>query len=502
MSTIRRQSIISSVIVYVGFALGFVYTYLFTKEGGFTQDQYGLIGTFLAIGSIMYSFSNLGMQAYVYKFYPYYKDNLRPQENDMFSWMLLLGSVGFALVILAGYLFKDLVIRKFGAHSAELVKYYFWIFPFGYGLLMYNLLEAYAWQLQKSVLTTFLREILYRLFTTSLVVLFLVGALKKFEVFIKIYSFLYLLLAIILLVYLLATRKVFFTFSVSRVSRRFYKKILSLTSMVWSGGLVFNIANFFAVIVIAAVVPEGLAYAAVYTLAQFICSLIQAPQRGIIAASIAPLSQAWKDKDYAKINRVYHRSSINQLLFSIAMFVLIWINFKDGVYTFGLKKGYLEAQYIFLFLGLKMVVDMGTGLNSHIIGTSTFWRFDFFTGVCLLLLTLPLNYVLAKRMGAIGPAIADFITFTLYNAIRYFFLLKKFDMQPFDKKTLYAILVGLLSFLICYFLFDGYLGFGWIVLRSAVFILLYCSSILLLDISPDVLPVWQTVKKRLGIKAF
>ena len=300
MSTIRRQSIISSVIVYVGFALGFLYTYLFTKEGGFTQDQYGLIGTFLAIGSIMYSFSNLGMQSYVYKFYPYYKDNLRPEENDMFSWMLLISSIGFVLVALAGYLFKDLVIQKFGSHSAELVKYYFWIFPFGYGQLMYNLLEAYAWQLQKSVLTTFLREIQYRLFTTSLVVLFLTGVLKKFEIFIKIYSFLYLLLAITLLVYLLATRKVFFIFSVSRVSRRFFKKIVSLAAMVWSGGLVFSIANFFAVIVIAAVVPGGLAYAAVYTLAQFICSLIQAPQRGIIAASIAPLSQAWKDKNYTR----------------------------------------------------------------------------------------------------------------------------------------------------------------------------------------------------------
>jgi len=42
---------------------------------------------------------------------------------------------------------------------------------------------------------------------------------------------------------------------------------------------------------------------------------------------------------------------------------------------------------------------MGTGVNSQIIGTSTLWRFEFFTGMILLAITLPLNYVLAKKLG-------------------------------------------------------------------------------------------------------
>jgi hypothetical protein len=36
------------------------------------------------------------------------------------------------------------------------------------------------------------------------------------------------------------------------------------------------------------------------------------------------------------------------------------------------------------------------------------------------------------------------------------------------------------------------------VARSAVFVLLYVAGVLLLNLSEDVLPVWQTVKKRLG----
>jgi len=49
MSDIRRQSIISSFVVYFGFALGFLNTYLFAREGGFTKEQYGLTGLFIAL---------------------------------------------------------------------------------------------------------------------------------------------------------------------------------------------------------------------------------------------------------------------------------------------------------------------------------------------------------------------------------------------------------------------------------------------------------------------
>ncbi|HEV3251055.1 MAG TPA: polysaccharide biosynthesis C-terminal domain-containing protein [Puia sp.] len=500
MSSIRRQSIISVGIIYVGFAIGLLNTYLFTREGGFTEGQYGLYGIFISIANIMYSFANLGMQAYIYKFYPYYYENLPIKKNDMITWALLVSIMGFVLVTAGGFIFKDLVIRKFAANSAELVKYYYWIFPLGFGLTIYSLLEAFSWQLKESVLTNYLREVQWRLFTTVLIILYLARVLTGFDAFIKLFAFTYPLLALALLAYLVITKKIQFSLSPSRVTKKFLKKILTLAGFIWSGGLVYNIASFFAMIVIAAVVPEGLSYVGVYTLAQNIASLIQAPQRGIISASLGPLSKAWKDKNYRKINHIYHRSSINQLIFSTGMFVLIWINFTDGVFTFHLHTGYLQARYVFLFIGLMRIIDMGTGVNKEIIGTSTFWRFEFLTGIILLALTLPLNYILAKQIGVIGPAIADLFTFTLYNAVRFGFLYRKFNMQPFTIKSFFAILAGLAGFLVCHFLFRAQHGFGWIALRSFVFVIIYLTCIVSMDLSPDVLPVWETVKKRLMIK--
>jgi O-antigen/teichoic acid export membrane protein len=499
MSTIRRQSILSSGIIYIGFALGFLNTYLFTREGGFTQSEYGLYGTFIAIANIINSFANLGMQAYIYKFYPYYHDNLKLRDNDMLGWALTTSLLGFLMVMLAGYIFEDFVIRKFGAHAADLITYYFWIFPLGFGLTIYSLLEAYAWQLKKSVLTTFFRELLFRLFTTILIVLVFAGVIYNFGLFIRLFAITYIMLAIILLVLMIRTGQIHLTLRISRVTRKFSKKIVVLSSFMWSGSLIYYVANSFDLIVIAAVLPNGLAWAGIFTLAQNVASLIQAPQRGIIAASIGPLSRAWKDKDYGKIQRIYHRSSINQLLFACGIFVLIWINFTDGVTTFHMQPSYLQAQNVFLFLGLIRVIDMGTGLNAQIIGTSAFWRFEFITGIIILAVSLPLNYILAKKMGVAGPAIATLIAAFIYNTIRYFFLLRKFNMQPFNKQTILILVLALAGFYLSHLLFSEKHGIPGMMLRTVFFLAIYSGGALLLKVSPDIIPVWNTLKKKIPI---
>ena len=499
MSNIRRQSIISSGIVYFGFVLGFMNTYLFTRENsGFTKSEYGLIGLFVSVASIMSSFSTFGMQAFINKFFPYYKSHLKPRENDLMWVAFFTSFIGFVLIALGGWFFKDFVIENYGTNSPEFIKYYRWVFPLGFGLTFFSLLEALAWQNHRSVLTNFLKEVQFRLITTILIVLTSLGWMRDFSLLVKIYSFSYVAVALLLFYFLHRSGQLRFVPAISKLTRRFRKKIIALSMYIWGGTLVFTIANMFDGLVIAAVVPDGLAFTGIYILAQNMASLIQAPQRGIISASIGPLSQAWKDKDLEKIQNIYHRSSINQLMFSVAMFILIWINFKDGIATFHLQKDYAAAQQVFFFIGLMRILDMGTGVNSQIIGTSTLWRFEFTTGIILMTITLPMNYIFTKNMGVTGPAISNLITFTIYNLIRYLFLWKKYQLQPFNRKTLYVFAIGLVSYWACDFLFRENSGLLWIIARSSLFLLIFAPAVLILKISPDIMPVWQTIKKRLN----
>src|SRR5687768_8733413 len=108
MSSIRRQSIISSIVIYIGFAVGLLNTYLMTREGGFTEAEYGLTTIFIAVSAMMMAIASLGMPSYIFKFYHYYNDHLPPRKNDMITWALLVSTIGFILVMIAGWAMKSL----------------------------------------------------------------------------------------------------------------------------------------------------------------------------------------------------------------------------------------------------------------------------------------------------------------------------------------------------------------------------------------------------------
>lgn len=500
MSSIRRQSIISSFVIYIGFGVGLLNIYLFTRKDIFLEPQFGLYNAFIAIATLMMAFAGFGMPTYIYKFFPYYKSHLPDKKNDQAAIALVTGIIGFAVIIVAGVLFKPLVIKKYITYAPEIITYYDWIFVLGFGLLIFTLLEAWAWQIHKSVLTNFLKELGWRLFTMLLIALF-AFQLISFDQFIKLFAFSYPFIAIVLLVYLLYTKQISFNFRLSKVTRRFSGSIIRLCSFVYAALVVFNISIVFDSLLISSVLHDALAQLAIYSVAQNIAAMIQAPQRGIISASMIHLATAWKEKNMELIGKIYQRSSINQLLFACGFFSLVVMNLQDAVITFELKDTYLKAFYVVVFLGLAKVVDMGTGVNAQIIATSTYWRFELFSGIILLTLMLPLSYFFTKSYGIVGTGIAQLISISIYNLIRVLFLWNKFRLQPFSRQTVYTLLLGGACFTLSYLLFRDLHSWAGLFARSLFFCAAFAGGAIYLNLSPDIQPVLQNLKKRVGWKS-
>ena len=505
MSTIRRQSIISSAVIYFGFVIGMLNIFFFTTKGIFgsgplfTVEEYGLTNIFIAISSLMASFATMAMPSFIYKFYHYYNDHLPPRKNDMITWALLISCFGFLLVMLAGWFFKELVIRKFGAHSPALLVYYYWIFPMGLGLTIYSVLEAYALGMGKAVFASYLREVQWRLWTTVLIVLVIVGAIDDYSVFIKLFAFGYPAIALTLFIYLVSSGQIHFTFNVSKVSRRYFRNIIRLCTFVYSGVIIFTLSQVFDTIVIASKLDDGTAKAGIFSLAAIMASLIQAPQRGVIAASITHLSKAWKDKNLSLLQRVYQRSSINLLIFAAGIYLLIALNYKEAIATFQMNESYIAGFSAFILIGMTRVIDMGTGVNGQIIGTSNYWKFELISGCILLALMLPLTLYLTKRFDILGPAISGIISISIYNMIRIWFLWQKFKLFPFTRQTLFTVLLAAACFGICFYIFGNLHGLVGMIARSLSFIILYAGGVIYLKLSPDLGPVMQTIQKRLGV---
>ncbi|MFZ9695077.1 MAG: lipopolysaccharide biosynthesis protein, partial [Chitinophagaceae bacterium] len=171
--------------------------------------------------------------------------------------------------------------------------------------------------------------------------------------------------------------------------------------------------------------------------------------------------------------------------------------FNDAILTLQLKPSYLAGLTVFCLLGITRLIDMGTGVNSQLIITSPSWKFEFKSGILLLALMLPLSYQLTKKYGIIGTALAQLISILLYNTLRILFLWIKYRLQPFSKNSLGAMTVSILLIGLLYILFNHQNGWIFIVLRSSLFIILFGISTWYLKLTPDLIPVVESVKKRI-----
>ncbi len=493
---IRRQSIISSLVIYVGFAIGFVNTTLLGQEDLFSSEENGLVFLFVKVAVLIASLATIAMPNYILKFYPYYKNRINPDKNDMLSIALAVGITGFIIVFLLGYFFESLVVRKYSANSPLFVNYYYWVYALGFGLTLFNILEAYCQSIQKPVIATFLKEVEWRSLTLIFIVLYVTGVIDNYSLFIKLYALTYLGIALTLFVYLLWIGAIRFTFKISFVTKRIRKILLRFTSVVYFALVVSTLSQVFDTIVIGSVVEEGLKSVAIFTLAELMTSVIQAPHRGVVNVATAHLADAWKNKDLQRVNRIYVRSSINLLVASLLLFCLIALNFLDAIPFFGFKPEFATGYTAFLIMGATRVIDLGTGVNAQVIATSRYWRFEVWSNIILLVMMLPLTYLFAKMYGIIGPPIAGLISFTVYNSIRIYFIWRKFGLFPFNVKSIYNIALAAVAFFATWFIFRHGHGFWALAGRTVLFTALYAAGVSYLKLSPDIGPVLYSLKQR------
>jgi O-antigen/teichoic acid export membrane protein len=493
MSQIRKNSIKATVWIYVGFLIGAINTYFLTHKNWFTTEQNGLTRSLIEIGHLVYAFSCLGSTSFILKFYPYYVDNLEPKKNDILGLALIIAMIGFTLTAGGLFLCEPIIIKKFSTNSYLLVQYLYWVLPLGFFTLLYNVLEAYSYIFGKGVLGSILRETVIRFYTFVLIILRIFDFIS-FKTFVGLFAFQYALIVLILAVHLKLEGKLWLNFSFSRVTKKFKKKIFAILILTFFV-IIVNVLRFsIDGIVLAA--KQNLGKVGIFGLASYMVSVLQVPYRSIIAITTPMLSRAWKDKNLVEIERIYQRSSINMLGFSLFVFFCVWLNFDNGINFLHINPDYLEGKWVFFYLGIVTIIELGTGVNGQIIGTSTYWRFELWTSLLLTLMIIPLSYFLTTKYGIMGPAIANLFSFTIYNSIRYGFLLKKFNMQPFSMKTLELLIIATLSYAIAYFATKNLEGIVAILGSLGIFGTLYIGLFYWRNISPDVKQVMLSVTNR------
>lgn len=396
-------------------------------------------------------------------------------------------TIGFTVTCLIGYFCRDFIIRKLGK-SPEFATFFYTVYPYTFFLLVFMWLEAFSWCLKKTTLPNFLRETAIRVLTTILIILY---ALKIIDltVFIHLFSIIYFLPAIVLLISLIQSGKWKLNFiAISSVTKRLKKRMFTF-SMFLFGVQFLNILartnDTFLVIGL-----RGLAETGIFSIALYVSAAMEIPQRSITSISIPILAEAWKNKDMIRISSIYSKSISNLLVVALGMFGLIWLNIHNLVNFLNhlASKGnsyYSIISPLVFVMGLSKVLDLSTGVNGQIIGTSNYWRFDFYTNVFYTVLSIPLNFILIKYLGLMGLAYSNLIALSLYNSFRFIFLYKKFGLQPYQPKHLLVLLLCISIYLLIHWIPQVPNLYLDIAMRSALFVLLFTPIVYFSKVAPD-----------------
>lgn len=442
MGIVKREGVKSSILIYVGFAIGAL-NVLFFFPHFFSAEEFGLTRVLLAASTTFAQFAMLGSVTVMIKFFPFYRDYLDKKRNDFLFIYTLIPTIGFILVGVFIYLFRDRILIKYVARSPLFVEYAYLVYVTAFFLVLYNVLETYCINLFKTVLPNFFRELGIRIFASILIVLF-VFKIVDFKEFTVLYSLYFLAAFIGLLIYLKKEGLLIFAVSVSMVTKRLSRQMLSYGAFVFMGGVLYVVAENIDTIMIAGI--SGLKSTAIFAVASYVTQIIQVPQKSIKNITYPILAKAWKERDMKTIGDLYQKTAVTQYILASFLFILIWTNI-DLLFAY-LPNEYIAGKQVVLIMSIAKIIDMATGINAEILETSNFWKINFLLYVGLIALSIPLNYILIYQYGIVGSAISNLVALTAYNVMRFVFIWRKFNLQPFSLKTVKVTLlvIGLIGF--------------------------------------------------------
>ena len=439
MGVIARQSIKGALANYLGIIIGFLTTF-FVVTDLLTEEEIGLTRVMVDAAMLFSGLAQLGTNASIIRFYPFFKD-ADSRDHGFFGWTLLLPLVGFALFAVAFFCFRGTLVETFSPKSPMIVDYIYYLLPLTFFALYITVFETNSNVLLRIAVPKFVREVGIRVLNLAAYLLYGHGVISL-DVFVLCFCGAYAVAMLLDLGYLLTLGRISFRIDFSFIDRRKAREIMVYTLFMTMTILAGNIPLINSLFLGAKV---GLGLTGVYTIASYIANIVEVPYRSLGAISRPMISQAVKEGDWAEVNRLGREVSLHQLLVSTLIFFFIWINL-DTLFAF-IPNGekYVGGMGVVFFLGLAKVVNSSLSIGTDILNFSRYYPVSLlFIGV-LTAAALLFNGWLIPLWGVNGAACATLFAYGLYFLLMLTYLHLRQKVNLLSSKQLWVLLVvGLL----------------------------------------------------------
>lgn len=481
MSLIKKQGFFNSISLYLGTALGFL-NLMIIFQRTLTLEEIGFYNILIAVTILYTQFASLGISNVITRYLPLFRTSDK-RHHGFARYVYVVCAITFTLFSLAFLLLKEEVIslKADGVEASLMDRYYAYFFPIAIFATFYLIQESFARTAFKTILPSFLREVILRLSSTLGAGLIFLGLLT-YQGFINLYLAGNILIVVVITWYV-RKAKLYRLSPIERPVKKEYKPMLQFGFYSMLGGSSFALLQNLDIIILKVLSGEALVgiYSTFFAMAQ----VITLSSRALNITSYQIIANAWKEYDLPKISKIYHKTTVIQCLAGSLLLVGLICN-RDNILILLKKPEYPPYFDVLVIIGVAFLVDASGGINQAIIGFSKQYRLVMvFLCIAAIICCLS-NIVLIPPFGLKGAAYSYLLTMLFTNFSFWLYLLIKYKMQPFNLKILWIVMISVtclgFNYLIPtmpHFLID-------VLIRSSIIASLFTLSAYILHISPDV----------------
>ncbi|WP_396170002.1 polysaccharide biosynthesis C-terminal domain-containing protein [Flavobacterium sp.] len=487
MGIVLNQSFKNTIITYIGFAIGGINTiYLYPVFLGATY--YALSNYVLSSANVIMPIFAIGMQNTLVKFYSQYKTE--EERSRFLSFTVLFPFLVIIPMLLIGlYFYNDILI--FLSKKNIIVKKFIWLIPF-IGICMAYFEIFYAWLRvhMHSVFGNFIKEVGLR----SASLFLLIGVYYNWltvEGFVYATAVVYFLALVVTMLYAFSIKRPKFQFEVPSNT----KDVLIYTFYIILSGSVANLLlDGDKMILNQYMNIENIAY---YSVATYIALVISVPSRSMHQIVYPITAKLMHENKHDEMNILYKKTSINLQMVGGYVMLGIFVNINK-LYEM-VPPEYAGGIMVVFMIGLSKYFDLILGNNNAIIFNTKYYRMVLFLGVLLVVLTIGLNMIFIPIYGIIGSAFATLLSITLYSLAKLLFVVKKLDLYPFTKQTVYSMGLTLVLFVAFYYWDFPFNPLVSIILKSILLTIVYFYLNYKFVISTEINEVIDKTLKKLKV---
>jgi len=439
MGVIAKQSIRGTIVTYLGIAVGVVTTF-FVLTRFLTTEEIGLARVLIDAATLFIGLAQLGTNASIIRFYPYFKEKDSNEDHGFFFWALVVPFVGFLIFALVYWACRVPLGEWFGEKSPLFVNYYYFVLPLAFFMLYQTICESTCNVLMHIVVPRAVRELVVRVGLLVLYLLYAFDILSLDGLVIGI-CLNYAIAALINLGYFFSLQRICLCpdWSFLRTNKGLVRRYLTYTGFLIISALTTVLAPTLSTFFVTA--KMGLDSTGIFAIATYMAALVSVPNRSVSAIASPQLAQAIKEQNSEECRRLIGQVTRNILLIGGFILLIIWVNIDFIFHILPNGATFAQAKNVVLILGVSQLVLATFTICFTALSYSRFYAFSLLLSLVLTVSALLLNNYLVPLYGMEGAAMSNLFSYGVYMGLTILTVVPLCRIRVIDKRWWYILLL-------------------------------------------------------------